>query len=157
MYLCLLLALAVRLAAWCLRRLQLLPHTRCGYPPPFARRPQACQTTASVAAHRRKPDWLRHEVLRLKAHMPRAGCRAVARTFNRLHPSVSVGKTFVADLIASHQHEIAELRRQIRAAQPRTVAVNHTWAMDMTFFTVSVRSSHLDFRLTRSCSRYVST
>jgi transposase InsO family protein len=115
---------------------------------------------------RRKPDWLRLEVLRLKAHMPRSGCRAVAHTFNRLHPGVSVGKTFVADLIASHQLEIAQLRRQIRSAKPRNVAVNHTWAMDMTFFTDIHKTTHaaiglidhgsrLALRLqilTRSCS-----
>lgn len=91
---------------------------------------------------RRKPNWLRLEVLRLKAHMPRAGCRAVAHTFNRLHPGVSVGKTFVADLIASHQQEIADLRRQIRSAKPRTVQVNDTWVMDMTFFTDHHKTTH---------------
>jgi transposase InsO family protein len=74
--------------------------------------------------------------------MPHAGCRAVAHTFNRLHPGVSVGKTFVADLIASHQQEIAELRRQIRSAKPRNVAVNNTWAMDMTFFTDDHKTTH---------------
>jgi len=74
--------------------------------------------------------------------MPRAGCRAVAHTFNRLHPGVSVGKTFVADLIASHQQEIADLRRQIRSAKPRTVQVNDTWAMDMTFFTDHHKTTH---------------
>lgn len=107
----------------------------------FVRRPQACIPPVTPL-HCRKPDWLRHEVLRLKAHMPRAGCRAIARTFNRLHPGVFVGKTFVAELIASHQHEIAELRRQMRAAQPRTVDVNHTWAMDMTFFTDTQHTTH---------------
>jgi putative transposase len=110
----------------------------------FTRSPKAC-APANLHAHvlaRRKPDWLRLEVLRLKAHMPRSGCRAVAHTFNRLHPGVSVGKTFVADLIASHQQEIAELRRQIRSAKPRTVAVNNTWAMDMTFFTDNHKTTH---------------
>ena len=53
-----------------------------------------------------------------------------------------MGKTFVADLIASHQLEIAELRRQIRSAKPRTVAVNNTWAMDMTFFTDTQHITH---------------
>lgn len=107
----------------------------------FYRRPKACYPNATHH-HRRKPDWLRLEVLRLKAHMPRAGCRAVAHTFNRLHPYVSVGKTFVADLIASHQLEIVHLRRQFRSAKPRTVAVNNTWAMDMTFFTDTQRITH---------------
>ncbi len=110
----------------------------------FTRRPKACAlvTLRADILTRRKPDWLRLEVLRLKAHMPRAGCRAVAHTFNRLHPGLSVGKTFVADLIASHQREIAELRRQIRSAKPRTVQVNNTWAMDMTFFTDTQHITH---------------
>lgn len=113
-------------------------------PTAFVRRPKACALAPldRQIRTRRKPDWLRHEVLRLKAHMPRAGCRAVAHTFNRLHPDASVGKTFVADLIASHQHEIADLRRQIRSAQPRTLSVNDTWAMDMTFFTDIHKTTH---------------
>ncbi|PUE06754.1 hypothetical protein B9Z51_12475 [Limnohabitans sp. T6-5] len=74
--------------------------------------------------------------------MTHAGCRAVAHTFNRLHPDMSVGKTFVAELIASHQLEIADLRRQIRSAKPRTVAINHAWAMDMTFFTDGQKVCH---------------
>lgn len=109
--------------------------------PTFYRRPKDCRPN-TTPQHRRKPNWLRHEVLLLKAHMPRAGCRAVARTFNRLHPDASVGKTFVADLIASHQHEIARLRRQIQSTKPRAVAVNNTWAMDMTFFTDTERLTH---------------
>jgi putative transposase len=110
-------------------------------PPTFTRRTQARPPPVTHPL-RRKPDWLRSEVLRLKVHMPRAGCRAVAHTFNRLHPGLSVGKTFVAELIASHQHEIAELRRQTRTAQPRSVYVNHTWAMDMTFFTDDHKTTH---------------
>ena len=118
--------------------------TRALQPPTFIRRPKACAlaTLRADIRTRRKPDWLRLEVLRLKAHMPRAGCRAVAHTFNRLHPGASVGKTFVADLIASHQLEIADLRRHIRSAKPRTVAVNNTWAMDMTFFTDDHKTTH---------------
>lgn len=38
-------------------------------------------TPNSTPAHRRNPDWLRHEVLRLKTRMP----RAVVTAFNRLH------------------------------------------------------------------------
>lgn len=124
---------------FCLTRL--LASGRAGA---FTRRPKTC-APANLHAHilaGRNPDWLRLEVLRLKAHMPRSGCRAVAHTFNRLHPGVSVGKTFVADLIASHQREIADLRRQIRSAKPRTVAVNDTWAMDMTFFTDDHKTTH---------------
>jgi transposase InsO family protein len=117
------------------------PPKRCA----FYRRPTA--TTHSRIEHQhaknhRKPNWIRHEILRLKAHMPQAGCRCVTRTFNRLHPDASVGKTFVAQLIAHHQHDIAELRRQIRSAQPRVVAVNHTWAMDLSFCTDEQQRTH---------------
>jgi transposase InsO family protein len=60
----------------------------------------------------------------------------MAHTSNRLHPDASVGKSFVADL-----------RSQIRSAKPRTVAVNDTWAMDMTFFTDDHKTTHAAFGL----------
>ncbi|MDR2874518.1 MAG: integrase core domain-containing protein [Methylobacillus sp.] len=41
-----------------------------------------------------------------------------------------------------HQREIAELRRRIRSAKPRLVKVNHTWAVDLTFFTDARRDTH---------------
>ena len=132
------------LVVWHCLKHRLFHSARPAHPPAFTRHPKAC-ALATLDAHirtRRKPDWLRLEVLRLKAHMPRAGCRAVAHTFNRLHPSVSIGKTFVADLIAAHQLEIADLRHQIRSAKPRTLAVNNTWAMDMTFFTGDDKTTH---------------
>jgi putative transposase len=135
--------LGLSFTLWALTRLTLevLPWLRQAAAPHIHRHSYRCARQLKLH-QRRKPDWLRLEVLRLKAHMPRAGCRAVACTFNRLHPDASVGKTFVADLIANHQHEIAELRRQIRSAQPRTVVVNNTWAMDMTFFTDIHKTTH---------------
>lgn len=114
-------------------------------PSTLSRRPTATthsRTQPQHAHNHRKPNWIRLEILRLKAHMPQAGCRCVARTFNRLHPDASVGKTFVAQLIAHHQHHIADLRRQIRSAQPRVVAVNHTWAMDLSFCTDEQQRTH---------------
>lgn len=105
-------------------------------------RPPKRANSPALTFSRRKPDWVQAELVRLKAGMPNAGCRVVARTFNRLHPNLSVGKTFVANFTASHQHEIAQLRRQIRSAQPRAVHVNHTWAMDMTFFTDDQQTTH---------------
>jgi len=103
---------------------------------------QARCTHQVMTAQRRKPDWLRHEVLRLKAHMPQAGCRSIATTFNRLHPGSSVGKTFVADLITTHQHAITLLRRQIQSTKPRALPVNAIWAMDLTFFTSKDKVTH---------------
>ena len=90
----------------------------------------------------RKPAWVRRELVRLKAHMPKAGCRKVAQTFNRLHPKMSVGKSFVAQLVQAQQYEIAQMRREIQSAKPRSVAANAVWAMDMTFFTDSAKHTH---------------
>lgn len=44
---------------------------------------------------RRKPDWALKELTRLKAHMPDAGCRTLADTFNRLfaHRQILVCKS----------------------------------------------------------------
>lgn len=94
---------------------------------------------------RQKPDWVRREVLRLAALLgPGSGCRSVARCFNRLHAAsgVSVGKSFVHDLIQSHRHELACLRRDIRNRLPIEVEPNHTWAADLNFFTDAAGQRH---------------
>ena len=82
-----------------------------------------------------KPAWVRKEVMRLKALMPRAGCRAIAHCFNRrlaAKRGMTVGKTFVSVVIRDHHHEIAFLRRQIRNAKPRPLPRNLVWAFDLT-------------------------
>lgn len=83
----------------------------------------------------RKPAWVRREVLRLKALLPRTGCRGIADCFNRRFAErrkVTIGKTFVSDLIRAHGYEINVLRRGIRRAKPRRVPHNLVWALDLT-------------------------
>src|SRR6266571_4414260 len=49
-----------------------------------------------------KPQWVRAEVIRLKALMPGAGCRTIAHVFNRrfaVSRQMTVGKTYVADTV----------------------------------------------------------
>lgn len=51
---------------------------------------------------KRKPDWVRTEVIRLKALMPSNGCRMLANQFNRLHMDTreeTVSKSYVANVI----------------------------------------------------------
>jgi len=86
-----------------------------------------------------KPPWVKREVIRLKALMPRAGCRAIATIFNRRfgkHPShkrrVTVSKTFVCELIRRHRYEIEVERRQIKNARPKPVPRNLIWGLDLT-------------------------
>jgi len=86
-----------------------------------------------------KPPWVKREVIRLKALMPRAGCRAIATIFNRRfgkHPShkrrVTVSKTFVCELIRRHRYEIEVERRWIKNARPKPVPRNLIWGVDLT-------------------------
>ena len=84
---------------------------------------------------RAKPEWVIHEVLRLKALMPHTGCRKIADIFNRKFEEarkMTVGKTYVSNTIRKHYHEILVLRRQIKNAKPKAVPRNLIWALDLT-------------------------
>jgi putative transposase len=97
----------------------------------------------SVNSHK-KPDWVIAEVLRLKVLTGKhVGCRKVAQTFNRLHgPLVTVGKTFVSEVIKAHQYKLVCLTRDMRAKKPVPVAVNAVWGMDMSFLTDDSGKTH---------------
>ena len=81
---------------------------------------------------RAKPEWVRKEVLRLKALMP-DGARKVADTFNLLHAhrGQSVGKTYVAELVKKHHEEILRLRQKLKHHKPRKMPKNLIWALDL--------------------------
>lgn len=82
-----------------------------------------------------KPDWLKAEIIRLKAHMPQAGCRAIADICNRRFAAsrkVTVGKTFVHQVLQRHDYEIQILRRNLKHAKPKPVARNLIWGLDLT-------------------------
>lgn len=92
--------------------------------PPRRIRPQA------------KPCWVKQEVIRLKALMREAGtCREVAAIFNRRFAAkrkMTVGKTFVSEIIRKHRYEIEVVQRQIKNAKPRPVPRNLIWGIDLT-------------------------
>jgi len=109
---------------------------------------------------RPKPPWVKREVIRLKALMPRAGCRAIATIFNRRfggHPShkrrATVGKTFVYDLIRRHRYEIEVVRRQIKNAKPRPVPKNLIWGLDLTGKVTLDGRTHLVLAILEHASR----
>jgi len=71
----------------------------------------------------------------LKALMPLAGCRTISIAFNRLFSTkrrMTVGKTFVSNVVRQHRYEIEVLRRQIKNRRPKLVPKNSVWAMDLT-------------------------
>lgn len=96
---------------------------------------QRTVTPRSVVRNRTKPSWVSKEVIRLAAHMPEAGRRRIALTFNRLYiqaATMTVGKTFVANALRRHHAEIAMLRSRWKRAIPDSLPNNTLWAMDLT-------------------------
>jgi len=101
------------------------------HPPGYRRAAPPLRTFPCTPA---KPEWVRQEIIRLKALLPPGGCRAVADVFNRRFAAkrrMTVGKTFVAELVRQHRYEIDIVRRQIKNARPKPVPRNLVWAFDL--------------------------
>ncbi len=83
---------------------------------------------------RAKPDWVLRRVLYLAIHLP--SCRRITTAFNRWHGGrMTVGKSWLAEVVKAHEAVIADRRRAMRRRLPALVAVCHTWALDLTFVT----------------------
>lgn len=125
-----LLALLVSLFLWLVRHARM--RARRKFP---SYRHIACAGEKS-ARSRRKPEWVRREVVRLKALMRSAGtCRAIAALFNRRFAEarrITVGRTFVSEVIRTHRYEIEIERRKLKNRKPRFVPRNLVWAADLT-------------------------
>jgi putative transposase len=82
-----------------------------------------------------KPEWVRGEIIYLKARMPNAGCRQVAIVFNRKHAhrrQMTVSKSYVASLVKKCQYEILAKRREIKHQIPKPTPPNLQWQIDLT-------------------------
>lgn len=102
--------------------------TRAAYP---ARRIDPARAGCRA---RRKPAWVLRQLVLLQAHLPNAGCRLIALTFNRVfaHREVSVSKSYVHRVLRQNAHAVAEARKAIRGASPKPLAINHCRGLDMT-------------------------
>ncbi len=103
-----------------------------------------------------KPDWLKQEIIRLKAHMPQAGCRTIANICNRRFAAsrkVTVGKTYVHETLQRHAYEVQILRRNLKHAKPKCVPRNLIWGIDMTGKTDANKSLHAIFGIIDHGSR----
>lgn len=83
---------------------------------------------------RRKPAWVRCEVIRLNA-LSNESCHKLAATCNRMHAAsrgVSVGKTWMAEVVRAHHYEIAQLRQRYKRRVPPPLCRNPTWGLDFT-------------------------
>lgn len=66
--------------------------------------------------------------------MPDAGCRTIAELCNRRHAArrVSVGKTYIHQVLQRHDYEIQILRRHLKHRPPQIIPRNRIWAIDLT-------------------------
>ncbi|MDA7415274.1 DDE-type integrase/transposase/recombinase [Xenophilus arseniciresistens] len=65
-------------------------------------------------------------------------CRQIEALFNRRFGAhLTIGKSWVAEFLKVHAAEIAQRRKAMRRQATRPFPVNHTWALDLSFFTTS--------------------
>ena len=108
------------------------------FPAKFSRRfgQRKSRADKKLFYHRQpKPAWVRHEIIRLKALMPEAGCRMIAHAFNRRFAEsrqMTVSKTYANDVIRKNKYEIQVLRKEIKNRRPKNVPGNLVWGMDLT-------------------------
>src|SRR5689334_9209865 len=106
---------------------------------------------------RPKPPWVRREVIRLKALMREAGtCRAIEKSFNRRFARrrhMTVGRTFVNELIRMHRYQIEVEQRRIKNPKPRPIPKNLVWGLDLTGKTDPSQTTHCVLAILEHASR----
>ena len=120
-----------------------------------------CMRIAPIDKHNhryssQKPDWLKYEIIRLKARMPQAGCRTIADICNRRFAAsrkITVGKTYVHETLQRHTYEVQILRRNLKQAKPKSVPRNLIWGIDLTGKTDAHKSLHSIFGIIDHGSR----
>jgi transposase InsO family protein len=97
-------------------------------------RPLANKLAGNGVGIHRKPQWVRRIVIGLAVHG--LSCRQIANHFNRrFGRQITVGKSWVNAVLRIHALEITDQRRAMRRKPPIAFAVNHTWALDLSFYT----------------------
>ncbi len=94
---------------------------------------------------KQKPEWIKQEIIRLKALMPQAGCRSIAEICDRrfaVSRQITVGKTYVHQVLQQHDYEVKILRRNLKHVQPKAVPRNQIWGLDLTGKTDTRKNLH---------------
>jgi len=90
-----------------------------------------------MPTHRRisaKPEWVRREIITLKAQGQDLGCRHIAMIFNRRYAAkgMTVGKTFVSNVIRKHHYDIQVIRQKLKCRKLTAGPKNRIWGLDLT-------------------------
>src|SRR5690606_15470251 len=83
----------------------------------------------------RKPEWVKRKIIYLKARYPDMGCRTLASIFNQMYAQkrkMTVGKTYVSNIIQQYRYDIQALRRHIKNRKPKPQSKNLIWGIDLT-------------------------
>ncbi len=84
-----------------------------------------------------KPDWVRDVVLKWHQNLGLSH-RKLADTFNRRYfaeTGISVGRTWVRELIMRHEHERLDVQRRFKHRVPLPMRKNVIWGVDTTIVT----------------------
>lgn len=104
-------------------------------PKHFYPRPKSLPLTELPPRRRKnaKPPWVRDALTELARRSPQCGCRALAHLFNRTYhdTSVSVGKTYVSDILREYRMKIAKPQRYAHGIQT-ACPIRTVWGIDMT-------------------------
>ena len=84
--------------------------------------------------HNRKPSWVQDEVIYLKVHLPKYGCRKIAQTFNKKFADthITVSKSHVYNVVKENSYEIIKQRKKFKNKIPRKIENNRIWSIDLT-------------------------
>jgi transposase InsO family protein len=104
----------------------------------------------------RKPDWVRHAVLALHERHPGLSHRKLKDAFNQRYfaaTGMSVGRTWVRDLLARQAHEALHARQECKHRMPDPEPCHRTWGLDTTIVTDSAGMRHVVFGIVDHGSR----
>ena len=123
-----LLAVMLWLASWFSHTLTTRPETLLSK----AKISTACRT-AITTAQDAKPPWVPETLIELSRRSPQCGRRALANLFNRTYndSGVSVGKTYVSDILREYRLTIAQPQRYAHGIDT-ACPIRTTWGIDMT-------------------------
>ena len=102
--------------------------------PSYGRRRRVEAMESHRGWHRCKPPEVRAKIIHIKAMGQEPSCREVANAYNRsnAHKGMTVGKTWVSDVIRTSQYEIQVLRSKVRGRRLTPGPPNRCWGLDLT-------------------------
>jgi len=105
----------------------------------------------------KKPLWVKHKVIYLKALLPKYGCRKIAILFNKQYQNknISISKSFVYNIIKTYHYEIVQKRKYIKNHIPKRISNNHIWSIDLTNITDINKSKNTIFGIIDNGSRAI--